>query len=178
MISIHAPHEGERPHQCRLHKPRRIFQSTLPTRGSDGGFLWMRGYRRNFNPRSPRGGATQPDRLLGAPVYIFQSTLPTRGSDPPLSYLSGRRTYFNPRSPRGGATLCYFLLHQRAQDFNPRSPRGGATQKGSFFYRYFVISIHAPHEGERPEREAIDAQAAQISIHAPHEGERLVFSPS
>ena len=35
-ISIHAPHEGERPHGCR--KPSRIsciFQSTLPTRGSD-----------------------------------------------------------------------------------------------------------------------------------------------
>ena len=57
-------------------------------------------------------------------------------------------------------------------DFNPRSPRGGATQRLAVLRCDYAISIHAPHEGERPEREAIDARAAQISIHAPHEGER------
>ena len=83
FFSIHAPHEGER-----LRPPLKVLSMAL------------------FNPRSPRGGAT--DRLLGAPVYmsfsihaphegerpalgdisaldvyIFQSTLPTRGSDVP-----------------------------------------------------------------------------------------------
>ena len=37
---------------------RPIFQSTLPTRGSDGRSCDTAPDRRNFNPRSPRGGAT------------------------------------------------------------------------------------------------------------------------
>ena len=81
-ISIHAPHEGER-HAARIATGAEAkFQSTLPTRGSDllhGGMerceLYIsihaphEGERRNrnfilhhvcnnFNPRSPRGGAT------------------------------------------------------------------------------------------------------------------------
>ena len=58
-ISIHAPHEGER------HAGRRAANR----------------HRRNFNPRSPRGGATFP-RLTRCLLFnAFQSTLPTRGSD-------------------------------------------------------------------------------------------------
>ena len=81
-ISIHAPHEGERRHTLTTHSTgKNSFQSTLPTRGSD---VWgennviVDGH--DFNPRSPRGGATvaKDGRGLAA---IFQSTLPTRGSD-------------------------------------------------------------------------------------------------
>ncbi len=82
-ISIHAPHEGERRPGHRTaslwsgyfnpRSPRGgattspvdaycsidIFQSTLPTRGSDLGYD-MQGNigQLDFNPRSPRGGAT------------------------------------------------------------------------------------------------------------------------
>ena len=35
--------------------------------------------------------------------------------------------------------------------FNPRSPRGGATDNSVKFTLYFIISIHAPREGERPQ---------------------------
>ncbi len=57
-ISIHAPHEGERHYRGGLDRPFIIFQSTLPTRGSDqlNGPCICR--CENFNPRSPRGGAT------------------------------------------------------------------------------------------------------------------------
>ena len=80
-----------------------LFQSTLPTRGSDdysAGWGYAPSY---FNPRSPRGGAThistqkggrkdisihaphEGERLLDPdwPGWddVFQSTLPTRGSD-------------------------------------------------------------------------------------------------
>ena len=60
-----------------------LFQSTLPTRGSDA--VVCRGAEEaiDFNPRSPRGGATK------------------RG----IWYL-GTASHFNPRSPRGGATIC------------------------------------------------------------------------
>ena len=37
-----------------------------------------------------------------------------------------------------------------------------------------LISIHAPHEGERHCEHSYRIDGAKISIHAPHEGERLV----
>ena len=81
-VSIHAPHEGERPAARAITPAIAMFQSTLPTRGSDADFLaciqdtvWVsihaphEGERlalinheidgNGFNPRSPRGGATQ-----------------------------------------------------------------------------------------------------------------------
>ena len=60
LISIHAPHEGE----------RRVANTGLGFGIAD------------FNPRSPRGGATR----------LKKSSLFTTA-------------YFNPRSPRGGATF-------------------------------------------------------------------------
>ena len=57
-ISIHAPHEGERPTASTRPQRRSRFQSTLPTRGSDGCHFVLYGVRAYFNPRSPRGGAT------------------------------------------------------------------------------------------------------------------------
>ena len=81
-ISIHAPHEGERPvGMLRQLFYQRVFQSTLPTRGSDGGAGGGGGRKAHFNPRSPRGGATGWDCLR-----------------------RWKRVDFNPRSPRGGAT--------------------------------------------------------------------------
>ena len=57
------------------------FQSTLPTRGSDNGVVQVRPLcRSDVNPRSPRGGATTR-RPATQNCAVFQSTLPTRGSD-------------------------------------------------------------------------------------------------
>ena len=104
-----------------------MFQSTLPTRGSDA-------ERHEY----------------GRDAVRFQSTLPTRGSDAwcacpcrPDTTVSihapheGERRYagqyrpvgqgFNPRSPRGGATKHGVTIQDVARSFNPRSPRGGAT---------------------------------------------------
>ena len=57
-------------------------------------------------------------------------------------------------------------------NFNPRSPRGGATEDKSSLVAAINISIHAPHEGERPGQAAQNHAKGIISIHAPHEGER------
>ena len=57
-ISIHAPHEGERLTSTAPKISRRAFQSTLPTRGSDIILVNPVSYSGYFNPRSPRGGAT------------------------------------------------------------------------------------------------------------------------
>ena len=151
------------------------FQSTLPTRGSDSIVFLLRnflvyisihapheGERRApfcpcrsctyFNPRSPRGGATAPRPLLNVKKVQFQSTLPTRGSD------------FGACLREGGIN----------QYFNPRSPRGGATRFIRYIWSNIIISIHAPHEGERPIVDLGNNYATTISIHAPHEGERLI----
>ena len=58
LISIHAPHEGERPLAAFARSGALPFQSTLPTRGSD----LLAVFKRDGD-------------------IVFQSTLPTRGSD-------------------------------------------------------------------------------------------------
>ncbi len=128
--------------------------------------------RTNFNPRSPRGGATSSGDLyhggrifqstlptrgsdatawgeVSPSVTVFQSTLPTRGSDfiqqqrCPILAISIHAPHEGERRPRG-AWSCV------QADFNPRSPRGGATKRPVQAVATSPISIHAPHEGERP----------------------------
>ncbi len=108
-----------------------VFQSTLPTRGSDSNSYFLLASNVDFNPRSPRGGATiyQPCHFL---VFLFQSTLPTRGSDFFFYYGVTSAINFNPRSPRGGATQDHQHNHYYWHYFNPRSPRGGATTYRSY----------------------------------------------
>ena len=62
-----------------------LFQSTLPTRGSDFNFRSFFKPDYGFNPRSPRGGATYEVIDMETAEDVFQSTLPTRGSDLLLS---------------------------------------------------------------------------------------------
>ena len=126
-----------------------------------------------FNPRSARGGATEHRAHLSQAKKGFQSTLRARRSD----YLRGKSgrnpSNFNPRSARGGATTPETLhkmaiafqstLRARRSDrqsccklvlklyFNPRSARGGATDNGEWVEGYYIISIHAPREAERPQ---------------------------
>ena len=157
------------------------FQSTLPTRGSDYIAGQARGYFvDHFNPRSPRGGATvcMCRKCRRCPRH-FNPRSP-RGGATMLS--SGDYTmaggYFNPRSPRGGATVSEMSLLGIRNDFNPRSPRGGATVYANVPHFALSISIHAPHEGERPLGMGEITGGKKISIHAPHEGERLWWRSS
>ena len=172
-ISIHAPHEGERPPRRPVPRAPQRFQSTLPTRGSDAAAKKAAAEKAKFQSTLPTRGS---DKVFCRPYPArsgFQSTLPTRGSDCDKKAGGDRPMNFNPRSPRGGATedksslvaainisihaphegerhrppilLIEFLPH-----FNPRSPRGGATrQSASHIHHAHDISIHAPHEGER-----------------------------
>ena len=149
FISIHAPHEGERLSLSLNRQRCTPFQSRLPTRGSDRCRDLHPANPDHFNPRSPRGGATVIAVNLRPASAEFQSTLPTRGSD----------RYAGQYRPAG-------------QNFNPRSPRGGATHSQKHDKGEYPISIHAPHEGERPVSYSLMLAPIWISIHAPHEGER------
>ena len=128
-ISIHAPHEGERPDGADNITDLAHISIHAPHEGER--LLRLRGVA-----------------VKGA----FQSTLPTRGSDLVTDALKGEDT-----------------------DFNPRSPRGGATNANAGYLTAPVISIHAPHEGERPARWCSLRTIRNISIHAPHEGERHLY---
>ena len=87
----------------------------------------------DFNPRSPRGGATCSvfDRLI-------------------LQF------YFNPRSPRGGATSIIRSGSVTVRLFQSTLPAGGSDPKEiSEDEDAAQISIHAPRGGERQWQSAI-----------------------
>ncbi len=125
-ISIHAPHEGERLFGTAEDGVPVLFQSTLPTRGSDALYASCRRWRSSF-----------------------QSTLPTRGSDLLRSARWCTLRHFNPRSPRGGATDIQYK-RQRRIPISIHAPHEGERLGGSkSMGKKVKISIHAPHEGER-----------------------------
>ena len=127
-ISIHAPHEGER----RGIRPRlslliRAISIHAPHEG--GATMDRRGWHTdllNFNPRSPRGGATL------TPITVTLSP-----------------SYFNPRSPRGGATV-KLTKKQKTCCISIHAPHEGERHVLELTHiDPQIISIHAPHEGER-----------------------------
>ena len=151
-VSIHAPHEGERRAVIATANSLMLFQSTLPTRGSDSlpVLYVIRPY--GFNPRSPRGGATYCFTNFCHTRHRFQSTLPTRGSDAIVDTGVAVTTMVSIHAPHEGERLCCTALTTYA----------------------LSVSIHAPHEGERLCRTSGRGGSFGVSIHAPHEGERPV----
>ena len=97
IISIHAPHEGERPGVYNGSSVLVVISIHAPHEGERLEDYIDMLMAENFNPRSPRGGATCRKVLPSLAVFsfqstvmgvcmmvdgiIFQSTLPTRGSD-------------------------------------------------------------------------------------------------
>ena len=126
-----------------------VFQSTLPTRGSDHKAAFVLRGQVDFNPRSPRGGAT---RASGTPFALA--------------------TNFNPRSPRGGATSGRWVSLCCRHRFQSTLPTRGSDWQRCDSAGRQRISIHAPHEGERHYCIMELVEREVISIHAPHEGER------
>ena len=126
-ISIHAPHEGERQTAPFEWRGEKIFQSTLPTRGSDYKDRTKYTAPTPISIHAPHEGERPLNHRLNFLMAEFQSTLPTRGSDGANTSASAIANHFNPRSPRGGATLPAQHRRRGYRHFNPRSPRGGAT---------------------------------------------------
>ena len=150
LISIHAPHEGER--QLDRHRKgcvRSHIQSTLPTRGSDSRFCHYREISYGYSIHAPHDG--------GATIGCFGA-----GCD--------RNLLFNPRSPRGGATVTVLYFVISTTIFNPRSPRGGATALTNNNRQHLGYSIHAPHEGERLSNKPINDRVIIIQSTLPTRG--------
>ncbi len=174
-ISIHAPREGERLPPLREVVKTGAFQSTLPARGSDCAGVLIQGFSTHFNPRSPRGGATESNDItmsaidisIHAPregerrtltddqiaVKVFQSTLPARGSDLHLLTIVLSIAPFQSTLPARGSDSQSPIRPYRLTDFNPRSPRGGATnifKTSKGFSVYF--NPRSPRGGATTER--------------------------
>ena len=195
MISIHAPHEGERPYRATDYTATHKFQSTLPTRGSDGDGRIMRGTTKisihaphegerrfccnrsrrglNFNPRSPRGGATREAGKTWDDIAISihaphegERHITTSSS---LAWIE----IFQSTLPTRGSDSSTGVSHPVVNSFQSTLPTRGSdyipTSRG---FADFFISIHAPHEGERQYSTVVSTTPTGISIHAPHEGER------
>ena len=93
-----------------------------PLAGSDRTIRATRGWRCNFNPRSPCG---ERQRLRVCPISP---------------------TDFNPRSPCG-ERLAAVTRARAVDDFNPRSPCGERLTRHYGMTRREHISIHAPLAG-------------------------------
>ena len=103
----------------------------------------------DFNPRSPRGGATAKAAAQNA-VYRISIHAPHEGERLLCDKWEGDNGKFQSTLPTRGSDLLTVLL-------------------GTFD---LSISIHAPHEGERLSEIWFIVIPDLISIHAPHEGER------
>ena len=124
----------------------------------------------HFNPRSPRGGATARVALR-MPAGDISIHAPHEGERHNVKYIAADQWHFNPRSPRGGATCAVFFLLRRKVYFNPRSPRGGATVFPALCRRKMLyFNPRSPRGGATIDFSV--KQITMISIHAPHEGER------
>ena len=125
-ISIHAPHEGERPHD--FNTPELLG---------------------HFNPRSPRGGATNiVENIIVAKEISIHA--PHEGERPATVAEDYVTILISIHAPHEGERRVRRCTGSRVtNNFNPRSPRGGATRHMRLLTVTSGISIHAPHEGER-----------------------------
>ena len=143
LVSIHAPHEGERQYDPIVHR-----------------------HRHCFNPRSPRGGATLASWKPAGFQYGFQSTLPTRGATR-QSADDYALTRFNPRSHEGSddddeleRAVVHVSIHA------PHEGSDGCRCGPSRPPRSFN---HAPHE-ERRSNAGHPRHAGQVQSTLPTRG--------
>ena len=176
-VSIHAPREGER------HRP----QTSIPSRPG-------------FNPRSPRGGATNCEwrerRLTCVSIHAPREGerhargaalsrgrqvsihAPREGERPEISRAGNPGTGFQSTLPARGSDICAAVVGHHQRSFNPRSPRGGATHHRALADRLRNVSIHAPREGERRGSTRRNACHSAFQSTLPARGSDLACYPS
>ena len=172
-ISIHAPHEGERPRFCHYREVSYGISIHAPHEGERRDYQHNSLARQHISIHAPHEGE-RPDV---APVrrgrWIISIHAPHEGERRRCCAGAARTVdYFNPRSPRGGATVVA-IRTESSVEFQSTLPTRGSDGAGALSpSRVGTISIHAPHEGERRYLGHANAKITLISIHAPHEGER------
>ena len=123
------------------------FQSTLPTRGSDDKALYSAVRPFGISIHAPHEGERRISPCGQYPCHAFQSTLPTRGSDGLVA-----------------------LINHEIDGFQSTLPTRGSDLPPCIVAIYVVISIHAPHEGERPDTGLGSAQPIRFQSTLPTRG--------
>ena len=149
-VSIHAPHEGERPLEIYSHLSA----------------------QKGFNPRSPRGGATRFCHYREV-SYGVSIHAPHEGERRGRTMTQYADADVSIHAPHEGERRQKFLWPNVAYKFQSTLPTRGSDAFVPCADCYGGVSIHAPHEGERHAVTYTPQTLTVVSIHAPHEGERL-----
>ena len=134
-------------------------------------------YQTYFNPRSPRGGATNKILLLSQ-ILRISIHAPHEGERLCLHSPHSAQSTISIHAPHEGERLNNILFYFiRFKIFQSTLPTRGSDLNAVLYSKQeLTISIHAPHEGERRIRFLQELDTGYISIHAPHEGERRCCS--
>ena len=177
LVSIHAPRVGERRNKRLPEAGFCAFQSTLPAWGSDTLPMRRLKIRLSFNPRSPRGGATNGGTVAASARFVSIHA-PRVGERQLLVRYRTVGMTFQSTLPAWGSDVCHSHTPGTAWRFNPRSPRGGATRPARDGVERFVVSIHAPRVGERPRGSALSLIIPQFQSTLPAWGSDLPVTRS
>ena len=170
-ISIHAPLAGSDAHHMDSAGSLGGFQSTLPSRGAAPAFLPQPCPQHHFNPRSTRGERLKRPAILASDAN-FNPRSPRGGATETALDTSKLSCNFNPRSPRGERPSILPTSGDHAQ-ISIHAPREGSDEPPPPNpRRQSTISIHAPREGSDSIYSSFSS-ARVISIHAPREGSDL-----
>ena len=196
-VSIHAPHEGERPRSCSSAVGGIVgFQSTLPTRGSDL-------TNQAFQPlicvsiHAPHEGERPAHSPFSSYWFYVSIHAPHEGERHDSATQSAAVLAVSIHAPHEGERLIYNLSFVINEVVSIHAPHEGERlavnasrlsslplfqstlpTRGSDDYDVSMmeyagrVSIHAPHEGERQPSPPWRRRLKNVSIHAPHEGER------
>ena len=163
-----------------------------PRIGSDCPVLVARYQVTDFNPRSPWGGATEPQFIIDSYIGIFQSTLSVGGERPKKIHNRGDDSGFQSTLPTWGATdigkradtvrnisihaphmgsdIIKLMVFQKPI-FQSTLPAWGATLQWEYLRELMDFNPRSP-QGERPCSGNI-FESLWISIHAPRMGSDL-----
>ena len=122
------------------------FQSTHPTRGCDDSGATGRLYIIDFNPRTPRGGATVSGSRSQYLVYISIHA-PHEGVRLVHAQAWAFRFNFNPRTPRGGATANQLCFHKLIKFQSTHPTRGCDVYLRSSRYSHILFQSTHPTRG-------------------------------
>ena len=159
IVSIHAPHEGERLPKKQHHGRVYAFQSTLPTRGSDDCPSAISDSTKSFQSTLPTRGSDDLVVRAISDYKAFQSTLPTRGSDETCRKVAAAVGRVSIHAPHEGERQYILKFVIDYSTFQSTLPTRGSDLLALFsLMRFEYVSIHAPHEGERPAEKCICMQ--------------------
>ena len=147
-----------------------IFQSTLPTRGSDEAIDAQAAQESKISIHAPHEG----ERLPRAVVYTRRSFIsihaPHEGERRYETYGDCPDCYISIHAPHEGERLYPAVISKDFFTFQSTLPTRGSDDRRKDKLRGQKISIHAPHEGERRFRRASWARSAYFNPRSPRGG--------